>query len=149
MFIDTTINISNDCFSKISKAAATSAMSHSEIIVRLMKNFIDITEPQVRCGRSVQYQERRDKGNWSTIHVRFKADEYEYFQDMRKLMKMSISLIISLAADKFLKKLMNKKNIDNYHINNYVILKRTINGIIHWTFIWGFPRNISEYINQT
>jgi hypothetical protein len=149
MFIETTINISHDCLNKISDAARLSGKSRTEIIIHLMKNVMDVREPQVRCGRSVQYQGKAAWDNWRTVHVRFRPDDYEYFLDLRKLLKMSVSLILSIAVNKYLKRLMHENKADNYQVTNYVVLKKIINGITHWILIWGFPPNIEAYLDQT
>ncbi len=78
MFIDTTLNISNDCLSKISDAARLSGKTRTEIISLWMKNAMDVRKHQVRFGRRVQYQGRAGADNWRTIHVRFRPDDYMY-----------------------------------------------------------------------
>jgi hypothetical protein len=149
MFIETTINIQIDCLIKLSEAARHTGRSRSGIIMHLMKYVMDIRQEQVRCGTRVRYQERDMDDRWQAMHVKLRPDEYEYLLDLRKLLKMSVSLILSIAVKKFLKHLMQNKNADNYQFKNYMVAKRVINGLTHWTFIWGFPFNIEAYLDET
>lgn len=105
----------------------------------------DITEP-VRIGKMVQYQSRRNPDEWHAFHVNLRMDDYEYFMDMKKLLKMSISLMLANAVEKYLNEILTKKLSDNYQFKNYTVIKEIIDNIIIWKFIWGFPRNIGRLI---
>jgi hypothetical protein len=149
MFIETTINIQVDTLMKISEATRLTGKSMTAIITHLMKYVMDVRQEQICCGKRVRYQERNTAGTWHVLHVKLRPDEYEYLLDLRKLLKMSVSLILSIAVNKYIKRLLQKKIADNYQIKNYVVIKRVINGLTHWTFIWGFPINIEAYLGET
>jgi hypothetical protein len=70
----------------------------------------------------------------------------EYFLDLRKLMKMSVSLILAYAVEKFLDTIMSRNNTDNNRYRNYLIIREIIDNITRWTFIWGFPPNIEKFL---
>lgn len=125
---------------QINIAASFKGISRSEVIIQLLKHVMaDIRKPS-ELGKMVQYQEKSHPDNWHPFHVSLNADDYEYSQDLRKLMKMSVSLILAFAVKKYLPKLMKKNNTDNYRYKDYLILKSIINGIICWTIFWGHPR---------
>ena len=105
----------------------------------------DISDPG-RMGKMVQYQNRRNPDAWHTFHLQVREDDYEYFLDLRKLLKMSVSLILAYAVEKFLDKLLKNNNTDNNRYCNYVIVKDVIDDIICWKFIWGFPPNLEKFI---
>ena len=108
----------------------------------------DMSSPQ-RIGKMVQYQQSRNTSEWHTFHFQVRVDEYEYFLDLRKLLKMSVSLILAYAVEKYLDKLMRKFITDNYRYQNYIIIKEVLNDIICWKFIWGFPPDIGSYISRS
>lgn len=135
----TTLNIHKDTLNKINLAAKSVNVSRSKMIILLLKEFMKDNKNKARLGMLVEYQDRDDNENWHLFHISFREDEYEYFTDLRKLMKMSLSLILSNAVIKFLAghKLDLIKS-DNYPFKNYVIIKEYIDNIICWKLIWGY-----------
>ncbi len=126
-----------DILRKISQAAKVQNISCSAMIVILLKNAMkDIGNPDC-IGRLVQYQAPLRPEEWHTFHITWKEYDYEYFQDMRKLRKMSVSLLLARAVKKFLGKMNKIKKSDNYLFINYNIIKEVIDNIICWRFIWG------------
>ena len=143
--METTLNIDCKILEDINRAALMKGISRSELIVVLIKKMIaDIKDPS-GLGRMVQYQKRNKLKNWHTFHVRLRADDYEYFLDLRKLLKMSVSLILAYSVKKYLKSL-NVNYTDNYLFRNYIVVREIIDNVISWRFIWGFPRNIEGII---
>ncbi len=74
-----------------------------------------------------------------------KNDEYEYFFDLRKIYKMSLSFLIAYAAKKLLKNLLSKleprliSNINKLLYHNYVFCLKVINGVKYFSHYWGIP----------
>jgi hypothetical protein len=133
--METTLNIRTDIIDKVNMAALSRGISRSEMIVILIKKVMnDISDP-VRMGRLVRYQERGRPDEWHTFHLYVREDDYEYFLDLRKLLKMSVSLILAYAVEKFLDKLMKSSVTDNNRYRNYIIIKEVIDDIICWKFI--------------
>jgi hypothetical protein len=98
----------------------------------------------------VKYQNRDEEKNWHRIHIVLNEHEYEYYLDMRKFFKMSVSYILAYSVMRYLDKFMNElinKNIttDNYYYKNYVFIKETIYGIICWQIYWGIPQKLPIY----
>ena len=146
--METTLNIRADILEQIAGAAHANNMSCSEMIALLMQKVTaDIANPG-RIGRMVQYQGRRSSHDWRVFHVQVREDMYEYWLDLRKLMKMSVSLILAYAVKKFLCKLMKISNTDNYLYKNYIIIKEIVDFVIVWKFIWGYPPNLEKILNH-
>jgi len=144
MFIATTVNINKSCLQKIQHAAQVSGKSCNAIIIILLKKVMDDPQYKVRCGKQVRYQDRDDQNNWHRFHVRFRPDEYEYFLDLRKILKLSVSAILAIAVEKYLPELMKGNITDNYHFQNYIIGRETIDGIICWRLVWGYTPKIIQ-----
>jgi hypothetical protein len=137
----TTINIQINIFDQIVEAAKTHGITSSEMILLLISKIAaDIAIPE-KIGGLVKYQTRRKPKDWHLFHVQVREDMYEYWLDLRKLLKMSVSLILANAVKKFLNKPLKIKTSDNYLCKNYIIFKEVIDSVIIWKFIWGFPPN--------
>ncbi|MBP7738700.1 MAG: hypothetical protein KA369_22180 [Spirochaetes bacterium] len=144
--METTLNIHVDIFRLINSAAKARGISRSDLIVTLLKKVMDDIANPSRLGKLVQYQEKSMPCEWRTFHVSLREDDYEYFLDLRKLLKMSVSLILAYAVKKYLKRIMNKNITDNYLFKNYVLAKMVIDNIVCWKLIWGYPPDITKFI---
>lgn len=147
--METTINIHSDVLEKITLAAKLQKTSRFKLIITLIKETMnDISDPG-QFGTLVTYQKRSNPGDWHIFHIQLRMDDYEYLLDLRKLLKMSVSLILSYAVKKYLKKIFSCNRTDNYRYRNYVIIKDIIDNIICWKFIWGYPPNIAQILPDT
>ncbi|MBP7736933.1 MAG: hypothetical protein KA369_13230 [Spirochaetes bacterium] len=143
--METTLNIHIDILRKITLAAGSLGISRSELITLLIKKMMDdVTDPG-RLGSMVRYQERNSPDSWRIFHLQVRFDDYEYFLDLRKLLKMSVSLILAYAVINYLNT-FNKNKTDNYPFKNYVIMKEVIDNVICWKFIWGYPIKIRQFL---
>ena len=138
--METTVNMRKDILRQIARAAEFKGISQSEMIVLLIKNVMnEITDPTT-LGRMVRYQERSSASDWHTFHVCLRMEDYEFVQDLRKIRKMSISLIIAYAVKKYLiQVLQQNNNTDNYRFTIYLITREVIDSSICWRIIWGNP----------
>jgi hypothetical protein len=73
-------------------------------------------------------------------------DEYEYLLDLRKLFKMSVSLIIASGVDRYLDMLMKGKFADNNRFNNHIVIREVAGNIICRRLYRGYPNNIAQPI---
>jgi hypothetical protein len=141
MMIETTISIHSTILEKINHAALLMDISRSQIIIQLIKKEMNNAQNHTIQGKRIQYQDRDCRKNWHTFHLQIRPDDYEYFLDLRKLFKMSVSRILAIAVGKYLKKNMKKMITDNYLYKNYMIIKEVIDDVICWKLLWGFPKN--------
>jgi hypothetical protein len=144
--METTLNINTAIFEKITTAAHLKGISRSKLIIILIKKVMDDIPEPGRFGTLVRYQKKCKPDDWHVFHVRVRMDDYEYLLDLRKLLKMSVSLILSYAVMKFLNKFLNRNNTDNYQYSNYVIIKDMIDNIPYWKLIWGYPPNLEKIL---
>jgi hypothetical protein len=137
--METTLNIRGKILRKIEKAASSRGISRSDMICIMLKHVLDDASIMVRTGRLLQYQDRGAPEKWNTVHVRFDEVECEYFQDLRKLSKMSLSLILAYAVIRFLDKVRGENIADNNRYLSYFIVKEKLGMTISWRLIWGRP----------
>ncbi len=144
MIIETTINIDHDVLEKISRAAIRAGVSRRDMISSLLRRLSDDHEMMMRSWERVRYQERNNDNRWKCLHVVLWPDEYEFFLDLRKAYKQSISRLIAYAVEKYLDEVINyvMKNTDNNRYKNYVIVCNIIDGVVCWGYYWGVPRTL-------
>lgn len=144
--METTLNIGVDVFGQIAAAAEIRGISRSAMITCLLKCVMNDIPDSTRIGKMVKYQERRSPSDWHVFHLSLREDEYEYFLDLRKLFKMSLSLILVYSVNKYLSKMMKKNCTDNYSYKNYVLIRELIDNIISWRILWGYPPDIKHLL---
>lgn len=144
MFIDTTMNLDREVLARLDSAAEMLGVSRRHLVSSLLG-----FAPRRACAAAgasdrVRYQERRDKGKWYKLHVRLRKDEYEFFSDLRKVMKMSVSFIIAWAIEQYLEELSEqmKDDVDKYRYRNYAIMSKIIGNVTCLIIYWGIPPNL-------
>jgi hypothetical protein len=142
--METTLNVNIGILNHITSAAESKRISRSELIAILIKKVMDENHMTISMGKLVKYQEKRSLENWHTFHLNLREDDYEYFLDLRKLFKMSVSLILAYAVEKYLINLDEIDTTDNYRFRNYVIIKEVVENIICWRCYWGYPPNLEN-----
>ena len=139
----TTVNLHRDVLARITKVAIRTNKSRRDIIVMLLMRLMRDHHAIYRGFTTVKYQQDDGRNKWHCFHIRFRHDEYEYFTDLRKLCKCSVSLCIALAVDRYLDELtikFKKKIVDKYQrLCNYVLRREIIEGVICLHLYWGYP----------
>ena len=146
--IETTLNISMETLEKINKISNLCKTSRNKVIKNLLKMVMDKEPNSFTFNKCVKYQKKDSKEKWHKFHITLDTDEYEYFIDLRKFFKMSVSAIVSFAVKKYYKKIIKCKNTDKYLFKNYIIIKEIINNVISWKIYWGYPEKVEKIFNN-
>ena len=102
MLIETTILIKTELLQKLTKASIMTGKSRGFIISALLRRYADDnTRFSVQWSR-VRYQDRDDEKSWHRLHLILNPDEYEFFLDLRKVFKRSVSACIADAIVMYL-----------------------------------------------
>ena len=109
-----------------------------------MQRVMNDNQAMLKSYSRIKYQARDDKENWYLVHLVLNEYEYEYYLDMRKFFKMSVSYIVAYAVKRYLDEIIDEllnmnKNTDNYLYRNYILITKTINSVICWQIYWGVP----------
>jgi hypothetical protein len=141
MFIRTTININIIMLKKISQAAILTGTPKNCIISSLLRRFADDYKKYEKSWTRVRYQDRDIKENWHNLHITLRPDEYEFYFDLRKNFKLSVSHCIAIAVKQYLDEIIHKiiNGGDNYRYKNYTMARILINGVICWIQYWDAP----------
>ena len=148
--LSTTINMHRDILIKIKEAAIRLDKSQRDIIVLLLMRIMRDHCKIMNEFTAVKYQPNDIREKWHCFHIKFKHDEYEYFIDLRKVCKCSVSLCIAIAVERYIDELTQKIKIgvDNYtRFSNYVLRHKVIEGVYCWYLYWGFPEKYLKRIN--
>ena len=92
-----------------------------------MQKLMSDSQKMLKSCSRVKYQERDVKENWHRLHVLMNEYEYEYYFDMRKFFKMSVSFILAYAVVKYLNEIINELlnrsiSTDKYYFRNYIFI---------------------------
>ncbi len=142
MRIETTILIKTDLLEKLTKASVVTGESRGSIVSALLRRYaIDNERCSVQWSR-VRYQGRNEGQAWHRLHLVLNPDEYEFFLDLRKVFKKSVSSCVTEAIVGYLDEMLYKikNNTDNYRYKNYSFCRVILDGVICWILSWGVPR---------
>ncbi|MCP4130433.1 MAG: hypothetical protein GY754_05580 [bacterium] len=152
MLIKTTINFRIPVLEKINAAAESLGISRSKIIVRLLKMVMNEKNFTVEMCRAVQYQyPDPDPDNWHKFHISLNENDYEFFIDLRKLLKKSVSHLVAYAVEEYLDTVLgltpeDPERTDSYRFKHYVISPSEVHGVISWQLFWGLPEKTAELL---
>ncbi len=128
MPIESTLYVHKSILEKLERGVEISGRSRTFIIKQLMKRLMDDNQNMISPSSRIKYQERDVKANWRILHIVINEYEYEYYLDMRKFYKMSVSFLLAFAVIQYLnvviqESLDNNINTDNYLYRNYIFMK--------------------------
>jgi hypothetical protein len=148
MMIETTAYLDRECIDLLAAMADDAGISRSKLVVLLLKRVMKDHAALVRYDCSVKYQERKPVIKRKRIHVGVELRDYEFFIDMRKLFKLSVSFLIAYAVKMHLEELLRKMSdpgydeyADNYPYQHYFIIPEKVDSAICWKIYWGIPEN--------
>ncbi len=141
MLIETTLHVNKTILDKLDQSASMTGRNRTSIIKLLIQRIMKDNHKMIKMNSRVKYQERDLKDNWKRINIIFNEYEYEYCQDLRKFLKMSVSFILAFAVIRYLDEMIKKNiNTDKYFYTSYIFIKKTYDESICWQIYWNIPR---------
>ncbi|TAL31794.1 MAG: hypothetical protein EPN93_17080 [Spirochaetes bacterium] len=147
--LTTSINMHKDTRSSVRRAARTLKMSQRDIVVLLLKRIMQDIMTMQGEFTTVRYQPDDKAGDWHCFCIQYYPEEYEFFNDLRRLCKYTISYLVAIAVIKYMAELLGDREsvIINYlNYTQYAVGTPSMKGILCWHFYWGNPR-LPEKIN--
>ncbi len=144
---ETTANIDQEIYEKISEAAKKYGVSRSKLVAMLLERFVNAHKKTRMVHGTVRYQESRPKENWRTLHITLPAHWHDFFDDARKLWKLSVSFLIAMAVEQYLTDDDNGEDFrpaDNYWWGAHTIIQFTHNDLQYVLLCWGVPTQPPE-----
>jgi len=118
MKIRTTANIDRDIIVRIRDAAEFYGVSTMELVHVLLKIMFQEKPFKLRFNCAVGYQGRRDRDRWICFHLELSQAVYESGLDMRKIMKLSVSYLLSYAVGVYMERAV-EEIMSGYAKDNY------------------------------
>jgi hypothetical protein len=141
MMIKTTMNLHEEVYERLARASMMTGRSRRDIVSALMSHVMRTGRCKAVVRGGVRYQQRNGKAQWRCLHIGLEQDEYEFFFDLKKVMKMSVSFVTSWAIECFLDEFLKSVIVDgdNYRYKNYAMYNVTIGNVFHIILCWGIP----------
>ncbi|TAL39322.1 MAG: hypothetical protein EPN93_01940 [Spirochaetes bacterium] len=135
----TSINVHTDIMRKLAQAALQLQTSRRDIVVRLLKTVMrDLPRYNTRF-ETVKYQPDDPEGRWHCFGVRFKAEEFEFWADLRRLSKFTVSYLVAIGVERYLDDLMRdgERSVHNYApYDRHAVRRNVTDGMVIWNLIW-------------
>jgi len=153
----TSIYMSSETRDAVSRAASRMGRPQRDIVVMLLMRMMDDAPMLKSAFDTVKYQPDDPGGGWHTFCIKFKGDEYEFFTDMRKHCKSTVSLLLAMAVKRHLAKIIGDDEhiIFNYFpYHAYLVGHGSTGGVFCWISCWGkvrkqeitFPSPLKNYL---
>jgi hypothetical protein len=138
-------------FVELSIASAKLGKSRRDVVVMLLMKVMKDVERLKGGFTLVRYQERDPLKQWHCFSISFRREENEFFTDLRKLGKFSVSYLVAIAAELYMDDLLNERGgMHNYAaFAHYAVGQRAEGGIICWELYWGDPDDIPAIAGTT
>jgi hypothetical protein len=127
MLIRTTANIDKKIYEKIIASAEFLGIKPKQLVHVIFKILILEKPFKFRVHRTVQYQGRRGRDNWKCFHLELSEAVHESGIDMRKLMKWSVSFLLSYGVEVYMERAVREIESGYADVNYpdvYVIFAR-------------------------
>lgn len=142
LMFETSINIDKEVHAKITEIAQKLGITRSRLVAMLLERYAEKEKAPVLSRGTVEYQKSREKEKWRKLHVVLPSFVHDFFDDVRKLWKLSVSFLVALAVEKFLND-MDESAIasftDNYWHGAHTIIQFRQNGLQYIVCCWGIP----------
>ena len=142
MLIKTTAHLNILVINKVLAASKKLGIPRHALISSLLKIYASNNISKSVQWKRIKYQKRDAMESWKRLHLLINPDEYEFFLDLRKVFKKSLSACIAEAVNEYLELFLSnmKKSVDNYRYRNYSFARIIIDDVICWISSWGLPR---------
>ncbi len=142
MKVDTTMYVKKVVLERIDASAKMCSVSRSKLISQLLKRMMEGKNTDKNRFSRVKYQKRDKNATWKRPHVMLEPDLYEKSLDMRKLYKMSVSHILTVAYKKYFDSVLNElQNCECTDKNrrNYICIGKKYGNVFSYTVFWDYP----------
>ncbi len=136
--IKSSININSEKLSLLENFSEINKLSVNEVVTLLLRKILEDGNYTAKKFRAVKYQDIDPDKNWDTLTVYYEDVDYEFFTDMRKFFKESVSLLLSKAIDLFLDTILSnvEEILLNYANSDWDIRSDKVELGMIWTIYW-------------
>jgi hypothetical protein len=156
--ITTSINMSPGTRDAVASLARRLKITQRQLIIDLLAKLMRDVNRRLGGFTGVRYQPALKEGKWHPFCICFKKEEYEFYTDLRKICKLTVSYLVAIAVKEYMVEILtrNCKSVYNYIFPRDCALSlRIIDRVICWQYYWGEPPPIArshppeKWIRQT
>jgi len=117
-------------------------IAQRDVIIELLKRLMRDVNRRLGGFTGVRYQPALKEGEWYPFCIRFKKEEYEFYTDLRKICKLTVSYLVAIAVQEYMLEILgsNRKRVINYIFPRDCALSiRVVDQVRCWQFYWGKP----------
>ena len=134
--IKSSVNINTEKLSRLETFSEVNDLSVNEIVSLLLRKILKDGNNVAIKFSAVKYQDDDPDKNWVVKTVYFEEICYEFFTDMRKFFKISVSFLLAKAIDLFLTTILSEENQRNYTDHDWDISRKEEKCSEIWTILW-------------
>ncbi len=150
MMIRTTYMMTHEILLMLKDAEKRTGWTMIELIIAVMRFAMRHHAKYEREHGRIAYQKRFDENRIPIpkirVKVKFLEREYDYFNDMRRFYRRSISLVIAIAVLNYLPELVERiekgeydEEVDSYPYKSCAIYDKCIEEATVFHIWWGLP----------
>ncbi len=122
MCVSTSVYITNENYEKLEMQRELSGISINKIVSKLLKTTTERKKIKPRLYRAVKYQKKEyECQEFRNLHIDLDEVLYERCLDMRKVFKLSVSLILAICITEYSEDLFRKETSTDNYMQNYVL----------------------------
>ncbi len=139
--IKSSVYINTAKLQKLEEFSADNGLDFDDVVALLLRKILSAGNLYAKKFVAVKYQAADPDKNWKTATVYYSGVDYEFFTDMRKFFKESVSLLLSKAIDLFLDTILSevKEILLNYANSDWDIRRDDVETGAIWTIFWKNP----------
>lgn len=143
--IDTTVCIHPDRLSRLEQNAEKLGIKVNDLVVALFNAAMSRNKEIGTPTGTLSYQETT--GEYLTMHIYLTPKDYDQKIDMRRVYKMSASLVLAMSIDWFLEDLVehwfdadqSNSIINEFFPKKHQLIPKFNKKFTEYRIIWGFP----------
>lgn len=148
--IHTTVHLRLSHAMLLDESAQKLGLTRSKLATLLLRKMMKNLKRMKQTHCPVKYQNNIEMEAWKTLHVFFESRDYEVNTDMRKFFKWSVSALLAMALNWYIKEILEagKENIeaycDNYKVHGHKLYENIDKNKICWHTLWDLSEEFAK-----
>ncbi len=134
--IKSSVYINTAKMQRLEEFSADNGLEFDDVVALLLRKILSAGNLYAKKYVAVKYQDADPDKNWKTATVYYNGVDYEYFTDMRKFFKESVSRLLSRAIDLYLDTILSKEGLLNYENYDWDICSDEVKTGMIWSIFW-------------
>ncbi len=133
----TTVNLPARIYEKLHDVSRKSGISPNEVMRKALKKLVPELGKEKFENCTIKYQSPED--DWNNQHITISQVEYDTFMDIKKVIRLSFSYLVTMAIEKYSDIIDTVENCFSFYDTAYLKQLKILNDIRIYSFCWGIP----------